>query len=346
MKGQKFSKREISHFCLQISMYLDSSIPLEEGFRNMSEESLKDEDKQLYLKMAEGIEEGRPLYQVLEEVEAFPEYVIKMAKLGNSTGTLAKVMSGLADYYEKEYVLMTNVKNAFTYPVLMLCMLLVVLCFLFLKVMPVFMSVYESLGANVSETLKYSIKFGGVLSVVSLIFTVVSVAIAFTLYSSAKLGYKISFVDTLIERFKSKNTIALTIAKHRLTSVLSVGLNSGLYFEDSLDLASELVSNKLVEVGINQCKKELTDGSGYYKAMKNSGLFNGYAAQLINTGDKSGHMAKVMGELSEMYQQETDTAIDALLSRLEPTIIAILAIAVGLVLLSVMIPLAGVLASI
>lgn len=345
MRVKEFSKRELSHFCMQVSMYLDSSVPLDEGFRNMAEEAVAEEDKKLYVKMSEDVELGELLYKVMDKTKIFPDYVVKMAKLGQTTGTLSKIMSGLSDYYDKEYILMTNVKNALTYPVIMLCMLLVVLCFLFLKVMPIFMSVYESLGANVSGALRQAISIGGWLSIVALIVSGIMIALAFTVYTSHKVGYSISFVDSLLDNFKSKNKVALTISKHRLTSVLHIGLNSGLAFDESLDLAKEIVKNHVVEDGIEKCRKELEDGKGYYKSLRSSGLFDGYAAQLISTGDKSGHLVQVMDSLSVMYQQEADTAIDAILSRLEPTIIAILAIAVGLVLLSVMIPLAGVLAA-
>ena len=81
----------------------------------------------MLLYMAEGVELGDPFFKVLEDTKVFPDYVVKMAKLGQSTGTMDQMMKSLSVYYEKEYRLIQAVKNAVTYPVMMVVMLLVVL---------------------------------------------------------------------------------------------------------------------------------------------------------------------------------------------------------------------------
>ena len=80
--------------------------------------------------------------------------------------------------------------------------------------------------------------------------------------------------------------------------------------------------------------------------MKESGIFSGFHIQMIKVGTRSGHIAEVMKNISEDYEQQADASIDQMISRLEPTMVIVLAVVVGLILLSVMLPLAGVLAGI
>lgn len=95
--------------------------------------------------MGEDVELGDPFFESLERTGAFPPYVVRMAKLGQQSGTLDQMMESLADYYEKEYYMMKNIRNAITYPVMMVGMLLIVLFVLFTRVMPVLIRYTHSL---------------------------------------------------------------------------------------------------------------------------------------------------------------------------------------------------------
>lgn len=144
----RYSYEELSAFCLQISLLLEAAVPLEEGLAIMAEDAASQGEKDMLLYMAEGVELGDPFFKVMEDTGVFPAYVVRMAKLGQQTGTMDQMMKSLSDYYEKEYRLLRAIKNAVTYPVMMVVMLLVVLFVLFSKVMPVFNKVYEQLGAQ------------------------------------------------------------------------------------------------------------------------------------------------------------------------------------------------------
>ena len=150
----------------------------------------------------------------------------------------------------------------------------------------------------------------------------------------------------MMDRFKRKSRIALAVANRRFTSVLALTLHSGLELEKGMALARELVDNSKVAEKIDVCSEKLQEGENYYEAMKESGLFSSFHIQLIKVGVRSGKMDEVMQNISDDYEQQADASIDAMVARLEPTLVAVLAIAVGLILLSVMLPLAGILAGV
>lgn len=343
---QCYSYQELSAFCLQISMLLGAGVPLDEGLSIMAEDAGSQQEKDMLIHMSEEIELGEPFYKILEETKGFPPYVVKMAKLGQQSGTMDQMMESLSVYYEKEHYLMRNIRNAITYPIIMIVMLLVVLVVLFLKVMPIFENVYAQLGAQISPVAASAIRFGGVFSVAALVLSGALGVVGGLIFLASKFGKTFSVINKLQDKMKRSSKIALAVANRRFTSVLALTLHSGMELEKGLDLAAELVENSKVSERILTCKDDVEVGTSYYDAMKNTGLFSGFHIQMIKVGTRSGHLDTVMEEISKGYEQQADGAIEQMLARFEPTLVAVLAVAVGMILLSVMLPLAGILSAI
>ena len=255
-------------------------------------------------------------------------------------------MESLADYYEKEYYMMKNIRNAIIYPVMMVGMLLIVLFVLFTRVMPVFEQVYAQLGVQMSPLSQAASRLGGILSGAALVvFVLLAVAVLIAAIA-AGAGKELTIAHKLMERLKRNSKTALAAAGRRFTAVLALTIRSGMELDKGMELARELVDNGKVAEKIDVCSEKLQLGEGYYEAMKESGLFSSFHIQLIKVGVRSGKMDEVLQEISDDYEQQADASIDAMVARLEPTLVAVLAVAVGLILLSVMLPLAGILAGV
>ena len=330
---RSYSCSQLSAFCLQISLLLEAAVPLDEGFSIMAEDAEDENEKKMLLYMAEGAELGDPCFKVLEDTGVFPAYVVRMAKLGQETGTLDQMMKSLSGYYEKEDRLIKTVKNAVTYPAMMIFMLLVVLFVLFVKVMPIFSKVYEQLGAEMSPVAQSAIRLGGIFSGVALVLVALIAVVVAGMSIAAKMGIHVNFIQNVIRQ-------------RRFTAVLSLTLRSGLEFEKGIELAGGLAENDMISEQLKKCSEKLELGESYYDAFKETGMFSGFYIQMIKVGTRSGHLDSVMEEISNDYEEIADTAIDNMIARFEPTIVAVLAVSVGLVLLSVMLPLAGVLSAI
>lgn len=341
----RYSYRELSAFCLQVSLLLEAAVPLEEGLAIMAEDAADKGEQEMLDYMAEGVALGDPFFKTMEDVKTFPPYVVRMAKIGQQTGATEQMMKSLSEYYEKEHQLLRAVKNAVTYPVMMVIMLLVVLFVLFSKVMPVFSQVYEQLGARMSPMAETAIRFGGWFSGGALVLAGILALILAGLWLAARKGKKFSFVERFITCVKGRSHIALAVANRRFTSVLALTLKSGMELEKGMELAAELVDNEKVAQQIELCSQQLQAGESYYQSMKDTGLFSGFYVQMIKVGSRSGHLDRVMEEISHDYEEMADTAIDTMIARFEPTVVAVLAVSVGLVLLAVMLPLVGILSA-
>lgn len=346
MAAKVYSGRELSAFCLQVSILLKAAVPLDEGLYLMAEDAPTEEEKKLLHTMGEDVELGDPFFESLERTGAFPPYVVRMAKLGQQSGTLDQMMESLADYYEKEYYMMKNIRNAITYPVMMVGMLLIVLFVLFTRVMPVFEQVYAQLGVQMSPLSRAASRLGGILSGAALVVFVLLAVAVIVAAIAAGAGKELTIAHKLMERLKRNSKTAMAAAERRFTAVLALTIRSGMELDKGMELARELVDNSAVAEKIDVCSEKLQLGEGYYEAMKESGLFSSFHIQLIKVGVRSGKMDEVLQNISDDYEQQADASIDAMVARLEPTLVAVLAVAVGLILLSVMLPLAGILAGV
>ncbi len=341
-----YSNRELSGFCMQAGLLLSAAVPLDEGFRMMAIDAKTEKESKMLKNLAEEVELGEPVYLAMEKEDAFPPYVIRMAKLGQETGTLEETMFALSTYYDKEYRLLKAVKNALTYPVIMIFMLLTVLFVLFTQVMPVFEDVYEQLGAQISPVSKAAIDFGGIFSGIALGIAAVLVVVIAIVYVMTLFDKKIAAVEQFINWIKRRSKIAVAVSMRRFASVLAITMQSGMELEKGIALAGELVDNTLVKEKIEECGEDMVAGESYYEALKKMTLFSAFHIQMIQVGTRSGHLDRVMQEISNDYEQEADVAIDNMIARFEPAVVAVLAVSVGLVLLSVMLPLMGVLSTI
>lgn len=341
-----FSGLALSGFCMQISILLKSAVPLFEGLQIMAEDSPNPQEKEILTEMSKKLRLGIPFHQAVKESESFPSYVEHMVTLGERTGQLDTSMERLAHYYEKEYNLAEELRKAVTYPAMMVFMLLIILFILFTKVMPVFSGVYEQLGAAIPPMAAAAIRLGGILSGAAL-FTALFLTIAVLIFHfMGKKGSSSKLSASILNLINTHSSIAGNAARRRFCSTLASALQCGMKLEEGFQMAQLLADNRSIETKIELCKQEIAAGKGVYDSICKADLFSGFELQMIRIGSRAGQLERVMDQLAEEYDRKTSETIDSLISRLEPTIVCILAAAVGLVLLAVMLPLVGVLSSI
>ncbi|WP_312354041.1 type II secretion system F family protein [Aminipila sp.] len=338
--------KELSSFCMQISFLLGAGIPIDAGLSVLAEDAEGQSEKNMLLQMSEDVESGISLAAAMRKTALFPEYLTEMAQVGQETGTLETVMKSLAQYYEKEHLLAQTIKNAVTYPLIMVSMLMIVLFVLLTKVMPIFEEVYNQLGAQLSPITKNAVQIGTILSGAAIFAIILFVFISIGVVISSKKGYKVMWAEKLLENLKERSSVAITLSKRRITAVLAIAIKSGMDMEAGMDMAIKLISQKEIRNKLLEGKEKMELGGSMYDALKETQIFTGMDMQMIKVGNRSGKSDSVFEELSKKYEDEVDTAIDNLIMRFEPTMVVVLAVIVGLILLSVMMPLVGIMASI
>lgn len=340
MKG-----KELSGFCMQIALLLDSGVPLESGLSVMAEDAERERDRKLLLQMSEEVELGELLDTVMEKTGEFPPYLVKMAGIGHKTGNLEKVMRSMSNYYAKEYSISKNIRNAVSYPLMMVAMLMIVLFVLLTKVMPIFEQVYNQLGTETSQFTKQVISAGTIFSGAAIIVLAI-MAVAVVVVSLRKTNSdNSSWAEKLLEVIKERSSLSKAVVKRRILAVMAISEASGLKPEEGIKFAETLVSEKYAKL-LEECAFKLETGENSYEALKDTGLFTGMDLQMIKVGNRAGKSEMIFSALSDRYEENIDEAIDLFIGRFEPSIVIVLALIVGLILVSVMLPLINIMTTI
>lgn len=331
-----FTNLELSELCLQISMYVESGIPIDEAFRSMQE--VGGVYSGSYSFIADKMEEGSSLYEALEDSKLFPVYMVNMCRLGQETGNLGIIMRDLSEYYDSQHRISVNLKNALHYPFIMMSMLLVIMAFLFKKVLPTFNSIYTSFGMSISDVMNYKIEFAGNLCC-GLLVVILICMVCYIIFSMKNRDS----VELLLKKFSKNNKMLEALNTQRLAMALGMCIRGGFDFDRSLELASLIIDNTSIIEKIYKCKHYLENGASIYESILFSKLFAGHSAQLIKAGVQSGHLDEVMTNLAKSYSQEVTNRLDRFMETLEPSVVIVLALSVGIILVSVMLPLASLL---
>lgn len=214
------------------------------------------------------------------------------------------------------------------------------------KVMPIFHQVFIELGSEMTGFAASLLKLGENLNRYSLVLLAV-LLILFLLYllaTKTTCGKRI--MTHFLNVFPLTRSFYDSVACQRFASGLALCLSSGMDTYSSLDMVSQLVGNQKMQAKIVACKEALHTGANLAEALSDSGIFNHLYSQMVAVGFKSGNIDVVLSKIADSYEKNTDKKMQTIISFLEPTLVIILSIIVGLILLSVILPLMGIMSSI
>mgnify|MGYP003166605963 CR=1 FL=1 len=324
-KQQMLGNLEIAAFCDQLSMIVSAGIPIYEGISILQEDAPEEETAEILSVISNSLDHGSSFCDALRETNVFPKYVLDMIGIGELAGKLEEVLNALTGYYKREESIQNSIKNAVTYPLLMIAMMLAVILVLIAKVLPVFHQIYMELGSDLTGFAGAMMRFSDALN--QYLFVIVIVLIA---------GQK----------FFKKRSLALSTAASRFANCMALALSSGLDTDQGLMLAEQLVDNPYMASRIKKCRDLTASGRGFAEAVLTSGIFSKIYTSMITIAFRTGSMDEVMHQISEEYEEETDRQIAGFISVLEPTLVIILSIFIGLILISFLLPLIGIMSSI
>lgn len=344
-QSKPLSNTEISSFCSQMSMILGSGISGLEGITIMLEDAQTPEETQILDTILKAYEETGNLQEALRAPAIFPDYLLNMVDIGEQTGKLDEVMLSLSEHYEREDAISKTIKNAVTYPLIMISMMVLVILVLVVKVMPIFNQVFIQLGREMSGFSRGIMNMGTAISRYSIFFIVLIALIIFFILYVAKSSSGKALLRKICYKFRFSRTLYEGTAACRFASGMALTLSSGLNPEQGLELVSVLIDNPFFKKKIDSCKAATDEGTDFSEALVTSHIFTGVYARMTSIANKTGSMDSVMDKIAGLYEEEIDTRINNVLSILEPTLVIALSVIVGVILLSVMLPLMGIMSS-
>ena len=343
MKKNDISHGELSTLCLELSMLLHAGVGTGDALSLLAEES--GPEYQVMLRdMAEEVDGGAALSEAMRKAACFPVYVCGLVEVGERAGRTEEALAALSRYYESRD---RRIRSALLYPAVMLLLMLVVIAVLLVKVLPIFDDVYASLGGRLTGVAGSLLTLGrwldGAMPVLWVLLVLAAVFLAvFAAVPSFREKLTVSW-----RRSHGDRGVARKMNDARLAQALAMGMASGMPIEEAVELAAGLMEETpAAKERCLDCRARLERGERSSAAMKESGLLPVGACRLLEMGQRGGAGDAAMEKIAADLSEESEAALEEKVSRVEPALVLVCSILVGMILLSVMLPLMHIMSAI
>jgi len=317
-------------FSRQLATMVDAGIPLVNALDILAEQVENPSLKQVLSKIRDDVETGSSLSEALaRHANVFSALFINMVKAGETSGMLDEILDRLATYLEKTSSLQKKIKAALVYPAAVTIMALFITVFLMLKVVPVFGEIYSGFGAKLPTPTQIMINVSDIMRnyFYIAIGVLVLAGFLFKRYIKTEKG-KINF-DKLKLNLPVFGALIKKVSVGKFTRTLSTLIRSGVPILGSLEIVSKTAGNRVVEIAVEQVRKNVKEGEPIAEPLARSGIFPSMVVRMISVGEQTGELEKMLAKIADFYDEQVDTAVSGLTSLIEPLIIAFLGIVIG-----------------
>lgn len=331
-------------FCRELHQLVRSGIPAADGLNLLREDETDPAVLAWLGRLCELSETGCPLAEALAGSKAFPAYMTDMVTLAEQTGRLEDTLLSLARHYERQNRMKAEIRSAVTVPVVLLLAMIAVVLLLITKVLPIFDRTFAQLGVRMGGVASGMMQAGKVLSKAG-------AGIAAVVAAIALCALVVAAVPRLRERFSAwfkrnhgGRGVLGQLAVSRFASSMAMATASGLPMDESVALAAKLCGGaKELDAKTEKCRADMENGENPADALANSGLFSNRDCRLLKLAERTGSLSEALEELAARQEEESLRRIDRLVGAIEPAVVVITSVLAGVILLSVMLPLMGLL---
>ncbi|RIX54043.1 type II secretion system F family protein [Paenibacillus nanensis] len=326
-------------FCRQFATLIRAGVTLVDATNILSEQTESKPLKKALAEVNSALLRGIPFSQAAQEHKRiFPPMFISMVRAGEETGDLDGTMDRLAAFFEKAHSTKEKIKSAMTYPIVVGVMSIAAVIYLLLAVVPQFVSMFESFGAELPLITRVVLAMSGsvanqwylwLLGVIVLIMAFVGVK------RTEKGKYAIDYAKLKIPIFGKLNQKG---AIAQMTRTLSSLYASSVPVLQSLAIVEQVVGNKVICEVIRQSGDSLRRGSPLSEPLKRSWVFPPLVTQMIAVGEETGALDQMLSKVADFYEMDVDNTVDRLKSLIEPLLIVFLAGVVGLIVMAILLP--------
>lgn len=348
MAVQILSEEQISVFCRSLAMMLRSGVTMQEAVELFVQDG--DDASPLLHSTAQQMEkalgEGQSFAQTARDTGAFPEYALGVFSMAELSGRLDEVLDRLADYYDRQHTLNERLRSTLTYPVVLLLMMCGVLSVLVFSVLPMFVRVYNSLTGSLAASSYAYVLAASLIGRVSLVLAVAVSAVLLVLAVMLHTQKGREKLNGPMERSRFTRKAARQLAVSQMADTVSTMLASGAEEDSALEQCIRQTSHTGLRTALQACRSDMQQGTGMAQAFLRHKVLPPLYARMLQGGSESGSLPAAMESVALRMGQEAENALCRLIDDIEPVLIGFLTVSVGFTLLSVMLPLLGILSAV
>jgi type IV pilus assembly protein PilC len=271
--------------------------------------------------------------------DVFSNFYVNMVKVGEETGKLNETFLHLADYLDRQYALTTKTRNAMIYPVFVIFTFIVVMILMFTVVIPKLSAIIIDSGQEVPLFTKIIIGFSNLFVNYGFLMLIFLVLFAVWVWRLASTEKGMVYLDKLRLSFPGVGNLYTKLYLSRITDNLNTMLSSGVPIVRSIDITSEVVGSLVYKNLLRDVADGVKSGLSLSAAFQQHPQeVPSILVQMVQVGEETGSLGSILKTLTDFYKREVDDAVDSLVGMIEPVMIVVLGLGVGILLVSVLMP--------
>lgn len=338
--GKKMKPKQLEFFLTQLSTYIKAGITLIDSVKILSKQTKKKSEKRVYERIIYELNTGLSFSEsLIKQGEVFPKLLINMVKTAEMTGQLTEVLDDMADYYRTMDANRRQIITAMTYPSVIFVIAIAIITFIILFIVPEFVDIYATAGAELPGITLAIIDFSLFLknNFIYILLGVLSCILLFVFLYKRFKNFRYAVQWTMLH-LPIVKTVIMDSEIIMFTKTFASLTNHDVFITDSMEILGKITNNEIYKSMIGDAIVNLKAGEGISVAFKNQWAFPSTAYEMMVTGEKTGRMGDMMQTVANYYQDHQKMIVSQLKSLIEPIMIVALAVIVGIILLSVVIP--------
>lgn len=335
----KVTGKDVVVFTRQLSTMIDAGLPLVQSLEILAGQQDNATFKNILTEIRVDVETGMTFADGMKKhPKVFDNLYCNMIDAGEVGGILDTILSRLADFMEKSMVLKKKIKGAMTYPVICLCISMVITAVILLFVVPVFAAMFADFGSALPAPTQFVVNASDFMKKY---FMVVAVAI-FVLISIVKKVYNTETgrmkMDAMFLRMPIAGPLIRRVSVAKFTRTLGTMLQSGVPILEALIVVGKTAGNKVIEQAVFRVSDSITEGRSISEPLEETGVFPSMVVQMINVGESTGALDVMLEKIADFYDEEVDQAVENMTAMIEPLMMVFLGGLIGGLVIAMYLP--------
>jgi type IV pilus assembly protein PilC len=326
----KVTGKDIVVFTRQLSTMIDAGLPLVQGLEILGNQQENPTFKKILLQIRSDVETGTTFADALKKhPKVFDTLFCNMVEAGEIGGILDTILSRLSIFMEKSMVLKKRVKGAMTYPVICLCISIVILGVILIFVVPVFEKMFADFGAALPVPTQIVVNLSNIVKN-NFLYMVAFVVMCFFIFKkvyATERGEK--KIDAMILNLPVFGDLVRKVSVAKFSRTLGTMLRSGVPILESLNVVARTSGNKVIETAVFRTADAISEGRPIAEPLEETGVFPSMVVQMINVGEAVGALDAMLEKIADFYDEEVDQAVENLTAMIEPFMMVFLGGMIG-----------------
>ena len=337
-KGRKLKNEDLKVFSKEMSILLKSGCEISKILRILIDES-NDKVRFALKEILRNIEKGNSIKESFENTKAFSSFYISMISAGEVSGNLDDIMDKLATYYDKENKLRNKIISILIYPTVLMITMIVCFVFILVFLIPNFEGIYADNNVKMPGLTKILIFLSHLLRDDLLLIMIGNLFLIGGLIYIKRNNKKFNeAINKLIFKLPIIKTYMKLIVSNKFIKALSVLISSGVQIVDSIEISAKVMSNEYIYEKICKSNEYIKKGNSIGDSLKNVEELPSLLLSMIVIGEESGNLDTVLNTLTDYYENELDSKMEIGTKYFENFITLFIGILVGVVVISMMLP--------